>query len=253
MAGQFDGKVALVTGAGSGIGRASALAFAREGAKIVVADIVVEGGEETVRMIKAAGGEALFAKADVSEAAEVQALVKSAVQTYGRLDYAHNNAGIMGAMAPTADCTEENWDRLMAINLKGVWLCMRYEIPQMRKQGGGAIVNTSSAAGLVAFPTLSAYVASKHGVAGLTKTAALEYARASIRVNAVCPGFIRTPMVEPFAAGAPEAEAQFLGTLPIGRAGTPEEVAEAVVWLCSDAASYVTGHAMLIDGGMTTQ
>lgn len=253
MAGQFDGKVALVTGAGSGIGRASALAFAREGANVIVADIIVEGGQETVRMIKAAGGEAIFTRADVSKAAEVQALVDGAVQTCGRLDYAHNNAGIIGAMARTADCTEENWDRMMAINLKGVWLCMRYEIPQMLKQGGGAIVNTSSVAGFVAFPTLPAYVASKHAVAGLTKAAALEYARAAIRVNAVCPGFIQTPMVEPLIPGGSEGEAQFGAMLPVGRLGTPEEVAEAVVWLCSDAASYVTGHTMLVDGAMTAQ
>jgi NAD(P)-dependent dehydrogenase (short-subunit alcohol dehydrogenase family) len=253
MAGQFDGKVALVTGAGSGIGRASALAFTREGANVIVADIVAEGGEETVRMIEAAGGEAHFVKTDVSRAAEVQALVDSAVQTWGRLDYAHNNAGILGNFAPTADCTEENWDRLIAVNLKGVWLCMKYEIPQMLKQGGGAIVNTSSSAGVTAFPALPAYVASKHGVAGLTKAAALEYGRTPIRVNAVCPGFIDTPMVAPLAGEGAGGAAQFLATLPIGRAGTPEEVAEAVVWLCSDAASYVTGHTMLVDGAMTAQ
>ncbi len=247
MAGQFDGKVALITGAGSGIGRASALAFARDGAIVVVADISEEGGEETVQLIEADRGKASFIRADVSRGPEVQALVDNTVGLHGRLDYAHNNAGIMGAMSSIVDCPEDHWDRTMAINLKGVWLCMRSEIPQMLAHGGGAIVNTSSAAGLVAFQGLAAYVASKHGVAGLTKTAALEYARAGIRVNAVCPGFIDTPLVKDVAEG------DFGRLLPIGRLGTPEEVAEAVVWLCSDAASYITGHTMLVDGAMTAQ
>lgn len=253
MTKQFEGKVALVTGAGSGIGRASALAFAREGAKTVVADVVVEGGEETVRMIKEAGGEALFVKTDVSKAAEVEALIQKVVETYGRLDYAHNNAGIEGTMAPTADCTEENWDRTISINLKGVWLCMKYEIPQMLKQGGGAIVNTASVAGLVGFQGLPAYAASKGGVVQLTRVAALEYAKAGIRVNAVCPGVIRTPMVERLLSGQPEAEAGFIAMEPVGRMGKPEEIAEAVVWLCSDAASFVTGHPMVVDGGLVAQ
>jgi NAD(P)-dependent dehydrogenase (short-subunit alcohol dehydrogenase family) len=242
----LDGKVALVTGAGSGIGRATALTFAREGAKVVVADIIAEGGEETVRMVKAAGGEALFVKTDVSKAAEVEALITKVVQTYGRLDCAFNNAGIEGVFVSTAECSEENWDRTLAINLKGVWLCMKYEIPQMLKQGGGAIVNTASVAGLVGFAGLPAYVASKHGVAGLTKTAALEYAKAGIRVNAVCPGGISTPMTERLFKAVAALE-------PVGRMGKPEEIAEAVVWLCSDAASFVTGHAMAVDGGMVAQ
>jgi len=253
MTKQFDGKVALVTGAASGIGRASALAFAREGAKTVVADILVEGGEETVRLIKEAGGEALFVKTDVSKAAEVEALIQKVVDIYGRLDYAHNNAGIEGTMAPTADCTEENWDRTININLKGIWLCMKYEIPQMLKQGGGAIVNTASVAGLVGFQGLPAYCASKGGVIQLTRAAALEYAEAGIRVNAVCPGVIRTPMVQRILSIQPEMEAALTTMEPVGRMGEPEEIAEAVVWLCSDAASFVTGHPMVVDGGLVAQ
>jgi NAD(P)-dependent dehydrogenase (short-subunit alcohol dehydrogenase family) len=253
MTKQFEGKVALVTGAASGIGRASALAFAREGAKTVVADVLVEGGEETVRIIKAAGGDALFVRTDVSKAAEVETLIQKVVETYGRLDYAHNNAGILGTGAPTADCTEENWDRTIAINLKGIWLCMKYAIPQMLKQGGGAIVNTASVAGLVGFQGLPAYSASKGGVVQLTRTAALEYAKAGIRVNAVCPSGIRTPMLERVLADQPEVEASIIATEPIGRMGKPEEIAEAVVWLCSDAASFVTGDAMPVDGGWVAQ
>jgi NAD(P)-dependent dehydrogenase (short-subunit alcohol dehydrogenase family) len=253
MAGQVAGKVVLVTGGGSGIGRATALAFAREGAKVVVADVVVNGGEETVRMIKAASGEATFVKADVSKATEVEAMVKKAVETYGRLDCAFNNAGIEGAMAPTTDCTEENWDRVIAIDLKGVWLCMKYEIPQMLKQGGGAIVNTASVAGLVGFQGMPAYVAAKHGVNGLTKTAALEYAKSGIRVNAVCPGVIQTPMVERFFQANPQASEGMSALEPVGRLGKPEEIAEAVVWLCSDAASFVTGLPMAVDGALTAQ
>ena len=253
MAGWLAGKVALVTGAGSGIGRASALTFAREGAKVVVADVVVEGGEETVGMIKTAGGEALFVKADVSQAVEVEALINKTLATYGRLDCAHNNAGIEGAVATTAECTEENWDRIIAINLKGVWLCMKYEIPQMLKQGGGAIVNTASGAGLVGIPRAGAYVASKHGVVGLTKTAALEYAKAGIRVNAVCPGVIDTPMVQRITSRRPHLVERMAAGEPVGRMGKPQEIAEAVVWLCSEAASFVTGHAMAVDGGYIAQ
>jgi NAD(P)-dependent dehydrogenase (short-subunit alcohol dehydrogenase family) len=253
MSGDLEGKVVLVTGAGSGIGRESALAFAAAGARVVVSDVVVDGGEETVAQIKAAGGEATFVRADVSQRADVEALVRQTVETYGRLDCAHNNAGIEGDLAPTCDCTEANWDRTIAVNLKGVWLCMKYEIPRMVEQGGGVIVNTSSVAGLVGFLNLPAYVATKHGVAGLTRTAALEYADQGIRVNAVCPGVINTPMIDRIVAGDAEAEAQFTALEPVGRMGSPAEVAQAVVWLCSDSASFVTGIAMPVDGGFVAQ
>jgi len=253
MAGRVEGKVALVTGGASGIGRATALTFAREGAKLVIADINEDSGQQTVHMITEQGGEAIFVRTDVSRAVEVQALISKAVETYGRLDCAHNNAGIAGGVrALTADYPEERWHHVIAVNLTGVWLCMQYEIPQMRSQGSGAIVNTASAWGLVGAPGASAYVASKHGVVGLTKTAALEYAQQGIRVNCICPGVIETPMTER-GLSDPELRARLLASEPIGRVGTPEEIAEAVVWLCSDAASFVTGHAMSVDGGYVTQ
>lgn len=253
MAGRVENKIALVTGGGSGIGRATALAFAREGAKVVVADILVEGGEETVNRIKSGGGEAVFVKANVTQAAEVETIVKQAVDIYGRLDCAFNNAGIAGAAARTADYTQAQWDRVIAINLTGVWLCMKYEIQQMTTQGGGAIVNTASVAGLVGFRHGPAYVAAKHGVVGLTKTAALEYAKAGIRVNAVCPGVIRTPMFERGLQVDPRIAETMSAREPIGRLGKPEEIAEAVVWLCSEAASFVTGLPMAVDGGWVAQ
>ena len=253
MAGRLDGKIALVTGGSSGIGRASALAFARERAKVVVADVTAEGGQETVRLIKEAGGEARFLKVDVARAAEVETLITQTVAAYGRLDCAYNNAGIEGAFVSTTEYPEADWDRVLAINLKGVWLCMKYEIAQMLQQGGGAIVNTASGAGLVGVAGLSAYVASKHGVVGLTKTAALEYAKAGIRVNAVCPGVIQTPMVARLTSQRPEMAEALVAAEPMGRTGKPEEIAEAVVWLCSEAASFVTGHAMSVDGGYVAQ
>ncbi len=251
--GQLDGKVALITGAGSGIGRASALAFAREGAKVAVADIVVEGGEETVRMVKEAGGEAFFIRVDVSNAADVEAMVNTVVDTYGRIDCAYNNAGIEGRLASTDEYPEDVFDKVIDINLTGVWLCMKYELPHMLKQGGGAIVNTASGAGLIGVAGMSAYVASKHGVVGLTKTAALEYAKSGIRVNAVCPGLIQTPMVERITAEQPQLGEALVAAEPVGRTGKPEEIAESVVWLSSDAASFVTGHAMSVDGGYVAQ
>src|SRR5438093_11533139 len=254
MAGRLDGKIALVTGGSSGIGRASALAFAREGAKVVVADVTAEGGQETVRLIKEAGGEARFLKVDVARAAEVETLITQTVAAYGRLDCAYNNAGIEGAFVSTTEYPEADWDRVLAINLKGVWLCMKYEITQMLQQGGGAIVNTASIMGLVgSWSRSGAYNASKHGVVGLTKTAALEYATSGIRVNAVCPGYIHTPLIEEALTSNPALEAQIVARHPVGRMGKPEEIAEAVVWLCSDAASFVTGHTMTVDGGYVAQ
>ena len=252
MAGLVAGKVALVTGASSGIG-STALAFAREGAKVVVADVTVEGGEETVAQVKKAGGEAIFVKTDVSKAVEVEALVAKAVATYGRLDCAHNIPGIAGNAKTIVDDTEDNWDRILAINLKGVWLCMKYEIAHMLKQGGGAIVNTASGAGLIGVRRGGAYVASKHGVVGLTKTAALEYAKAGIRVNCVCPGPIDTPMLQGIGGSNQVVIERMVAAQPGGRLGKPAEIAEAAVWLCSDAASFITGLPMPVDGGYTAQ
>jgi len=250
MAGLVAGKVALVTGGGSGIGRQACLVFAREGARVVVCDVAVEGGQETVGQIEQAGGQATFIRADVAQAAEVEALVAKTVETYGRLDCAYNNAGIAGRTARVADDSEQNWERILAINLKGVWLCLKYEIAHMLTQGGGAIVNTASDAGLIGLRRAGAYVASKHGVVGLTRTAALEYAKANIRVNAVCPGPIDTPMLREASERVIDAMAT---AQPNGRLGQPREIAEAAVWLCSDAASFVTGHPMPVDGGYLAQ
>jgi NAD(P)-dependent dehydrogenase (short-subunit alcohol dehydrogenase family) len=249
MPGLVEGKVMLVTGGGSGIGRATALKLAQEGATVMIADYVQEGGERTVKMIKDSGGTASFIQADVSLAAQVEAMVAKTVQTYGRIDGAFNNAGIEGRMATTVETSEENFDHTIAINLKGVWLCMKYEIPQMLRQGGGSIVNTASVAGLVGIERLPAYNASKHGVVGLTRTAALEYATKNIRVNCVCPGAIRTPMTERIIDSGGMSEQEAIAAEPVGRWGKPEEIAQGVVWLLSDSASFVTGHPMTIDGG----
>lgn len=255
MPGTLDGKVALVTGGASGIGRATALTFAREGARLIIADTNADGGQQSVHMITENGGEATFVRVDVTQAADVEGMISAAVATYGRLDCAHNNAGIGSRpRAPLHECSEATWDRVLNVNLKGVWLCMKYEIIQMLKQGGGTIVNTASIMGLVgSWSGTVAYNASKHGVVGLTKTAALEYARSSIRVNAVCPGYIRTPLIEEALASRPEMEEQIVSRHPVGRMGRPEEIAEAVTWLCSDAASFVTGHTMTVDGGYVAQ
>ena len=247
----FKNKVALVTGASFGIGRATAILFAHKGAKVVLVDW--HENSETLDFITAFGGEALFIKCDVSQLSEVQKMIQKIISVYGRLDFAFNNAGIEGTSATITECTEENWDKTIGINLKGIWGCMKYEIPEMLKHGNGAIINCASIAGLVGFPGLPAYVASKHGVIGLTKTAALENAKLGIRVNAVCPGAIKTPMIDRLTGNKKKVEAQFAAQEPIGRLGNPNEVANAVIWLCSDAASFVTGHAMPVDGGWTAQ
>jgi len=247
-------KVALVTGASFGIGKATATAFARDGAKVVLADVSAEAGQRAADEIgKTFDVPTLFVKCDVSKSADVERLMKNALDRFGRIDFAFNNAGIEGIPAPTDECTEENWQRTIDINLKGVWLCMKYEIPIMLKQGEGAIVNCASIAGLIGFPSIPAYTASKHGVIGLTKTAALEYAKKKIRVNAVCPGVIDTPMVERFTGQNAEKSAALASGEPIGRMGQPAEIAEAVTWLCSDRSSFVTGHALVVDGGWTAQ
>jgi len=254
MAEKLDGKVALVTGGGSGIGKASALALAREGAKVVVCDISVEGGQATVGAIEGAGGHAIFVKADVSRRTDVEALISKTIEVYGQLDCAFNNAGIEGQVGvPISDSSEDEWDQVVDINLKGVWLCMKYELAQMEKQGHGAIVNTASIAGLVGGSFGAAYYASKHGVVGLTKAGAIEYGKSNIRVNAVCPGVIRTEMAERLLKDNQSVEEAITALHPLGRLGTSAEVADTVVWLCSDASSFVTGQAIAVDGGYVAQ
>src|SRR5436309_2119341 len=250
----FTGKVAFVTGAASGIGRAAALAFAREGASVVVADVSEQGNQETARMIEEQGGRALAVRCDVTKAADVKAALDKTIATFGRLDVAFNNAGIEPKRpAPTADYDEDEWSRIIDINLRGVFLCMKHEIPLILKQGGGAIVNASSGAGVIGIKGSPAYTAAKHGVIGLTRAAALDYAAQNLRINAVCPGYIDTPMMGRFTGGTPEGVAKVVAEEPVGRMGKPEEIAAAVVFLCSDAAAFVIGHAMVIDGGQTVQ
>lgn len=252
MASMFVGKVAVVTGGGSGIGRATALAFAKNGAKVVIANRSRESGEKTVHMIRDEGGESTFVQTDVTKETDVKALMDTCVETYGRLDFLSNNAGAQPAPGPTTAESEAAWETNINVNLKGTWLCLKHAIPRMLETGGGAIVNTSAATGLVGFAQWTAQCASKHGVVGLTKAVALEYAKAGIRVNAVCPGMVRTPMLEALAGGSDKVDA--LGALePVGHIGRPEDVASAVIWLCSDGAAFVTGHALAVDGGLVAQ
>jgi NAD(P)-dependent dehydrogenase (short-subunit alcohol dehydrogenase family) len=249
--GSHAGKIAFVTGAANGIGRAAALAFAREGASVVVADVSEQGVQETARLIEEAGGRALALRCDVTRGEDVKAALDRTVGAFGRLDYAFNNAGVEQPVKPAADLTEEEWDRIIDIDLRGVFLCMKHQIPLMLKQGNGAIVNTSSGAGVKGIAGQAAYCAAKYGIIGLSKAAALDYAKSNIRVNVVCPGIIETPMMDRFSGGTPEGRDKVIAQEPIGRMGNPEEIAAAVLWLCSDAASFVVGHALVIDGGQT--
>ncbi|PSB24713.1 SDR family oxidoreductase [Chlorogloea sp. CCALA 695] len=249
----YTGKVAFVTGAANGIGRATALAFAREGASVAIADVLEQGNQETARLIEDIGGRAIAVKCDVTRPEDVKAALDKTIEAFGRLDFAFNNAGVKQKNTATAQIEEQEWDRIVNIDLRGVFLCMKYEIPLLLKQGGGAIVNTSSGAGVIGIKGGAAYTAAKHGVIGLTKSAALDYAAQNIRVNAVAPGYIDTPMMNRFTGGTAQGREQVIAQEPIGRMGQPEEIANAVVWLCSDAAAFVVGHVLVIDGGQTVQ
>ncbi len=251
MKNTLENKVVLITGSTFGIGKATAIAFAMRGAKVVLSDYVAD--IDTEKIIRELGSEAIFIPCDVSKEEDIKNLVAKAVEKYGRLDFAFNNAGIEGEPSPASECSNENWDNTININLKGVWLCMKYQIPEMLKNGGGSIVNNASIAGLVGFSGVPAYVASKHGVVGLTKNAALDYAKQGIRVNAVCPGVIQTPMIDRFTHGDENTLNLLKQGKPMGRLGVPEEIAETVVFLCSAGASFITGQAIAVDGGWTTQ
>jgi NAD(P)-dependent dehydrogenase (short-subunit alcohol dehydrogenase family) len=247
----FTSKVTFVTGAGSGIGRATALAFARANASVTVADVSEQGSRETAHLIEEQGGRALAVKCDVTRTEDVKTALDKTIQAFGRLDFAFNNAGVEQRSAAIAEFEEEEWNRILNVNLRGIFLCMKYEIPLMLKQEGGAIVNTSSGAGVIGIKGGGAYAAAKHGVIGLTKSAALDYAAQNIRVNAVAPGYIATPMMDRFTGGTAEGRETVISEEPVGRMGKPEEIAAAVLWLCSDAAAFVVGHTLVIDGGQT--
>lgn len=247
----FTGKVAFVTGATSGIGRATALAFAKAGAAVTVADVSEEGNLETARLIEEAGGRVLAVRCDVSKAEDVKAALDRTIQTFGKLDFAFNNAGIEQPVAPVSEIEDEDFDRLVAINLRGMFLCLKHQVPLLLRNGGGAIVNTSSGAGVKGIAGQAAYAATKHAVIGMTKSAALDYAKDGIRINAVCPGIIDTPMMQRFTGGTPEGLARVIAQEPVGRMGKSEEIAAAVLYLCSDMAAFVIGHAMVVDGGQT--
>jgi NAD(P)-dependent dehydrogenase (short-subunit alcohol dehydrogenase family) len=249
--GQFAGRVAFITGAGSGIGRATALAFAAQGAAVAASDNSEKAVHETARLIADQGGQVLPVLCDVTRSDDVAEAVAAALQRFGRLDFAFNNAGVEQPPAPLHEISDEQWDRLIDINLRGVFHGMKHEIPAMLATGGGAIVNTSSGAGVIGIAGQSAYAASKHAVIGLTKAAALDYAAAGVRVNAVCPGIIETPMMDRFSGGTEEGRQRVIGQEPVGRMGRPEEIASAVLWLCSDLGAFTVGHALVVDGGQT--
>jgi NAD(P)-dependent dehydrogenase (short-subunit alcohol dehydrogenase family) len=248
---RFRGKAAFVTGSGSGIGRVTALAFAERGARVAVVGHFAEPVDETVEIIRQAGGEAIALVCDVTRADQVEDAVARTLKTFGRLDFAFNNAGIEQPVKPIVEVTEDEWDRLMAVNLRGVFLCLKQQIPAMLKNGGGVIVNTSSGAGVMGIPGQGAYAAAKFGLIGLTKSAALDYAAQNIRINAICPGIIDTPMMDRFSGGTDEGRERVIAQEPVGRMGRPEEIASAVMWMCSDDAGFLIGHALVMDGGQT--